>query len=228
MPTYNSVAYLNESIKSLISQTLKNIEIIIIDDFSDDSTYDLLKFYRNHDKRVRFYMMEERRGAAFCRNFGNRLAKADIVMVCDSGDLNSADRAEETYKYFKKNKGINVFHSACVECDEFYSPLSVCFPSEFDGTDKPRIFHPTVAYRREVFENFKYREGNLNTDQYEAFMFEVVLSGHKFGFDTAYYVKKIISSNVNLEERYKQRIKNYKEFGIEVPDFLKELDDGKV
>ena len=109
MPVRNCSAFLAESIRSLLRQSLKSIEIIILDDCSTDSSWDIIKYFRDKDKRIRAYQITEHKGAGFCRNEGNRYAKADVICVADAGELYHYDRARDTYKYFQKNESIDIF-----------------------------------------------------------------------------------------------------------------------
>lgn len=228
MPTYNNVAFLQSSIDSILNQSLKDLELIVVDDASTDYTQELLEFYKAKDKRFSFYTMERRLGAAVCRNFGNNKAKSDIIMVSDSGDVSHKHRAKATYDFFNKNSDIDIYSSACVEVDALDNQVRVNEPKPFNDSDKPSLFHPTVAYRKSVTDCIKYREGNIYTDQYEVFFLEAFKEGFNFGFSNDFWVKKLIQNNREegaLEARYIQRVKNYKEFGIEVPHHLKQYEN---
>lgn len=226
MPTFNQVSYLQSSIDSILNQKLKSIEFIVVDDCSTDFSIDLLRFYANKDKRFRFFQMERRLGAAACRNFGNNMAQSDIIMVMDAGDVSHEYRASATMDFFNNNSDIHIYSSACVEVDVFDNQIRINEPRPFMSDEKPSLFHPTVSYRKSVPQKIKYREGNLYTDQYEAFFYEAAKAGFNFGFTNDFWVKKLIQAKdpEALEARYRQRVKNYKEFGIEVPKEMEKYD----
>lgn len=226
MPVRNCSAFLAETIRSLLKQTLKNIEIIIFDDCSTDSSWDIIKYYRDKDKRIRAYEVSQHKGAAFCRNEGNRYAQADIICVTDAGDLYRREKAKVVHEYFKKHD-IDIFYHSVLNLDQFRRPhrVQMALPPNFK--EYPRgISHPTVAYRKEVILKYPYREGNIHTDQYEVMLIQLYRAGYKFG-----YTRKILLDKVDLshspsfrdiKEASKQKIKNYKEFGIPVSDWLKD------
>ena len=176
---------------------------------------------------MNIFVSQSRSGAAACRNFGNNKAKSDIIMVMDAGDISHKHRAKATYDFFTKNKDIHIYSSACVEVDVLDRQIRVNEPKPFNDSDKPSLFHPTVSYRKEVTEKIKYREGNLYTDQYEVFFLMAFKAGFNFGFSNDFWVKKLIQDKEPgaLEERYKQRVKNYEEFNIEVPIELEKFKE---
>jgi glycosyltransferase involved in cell wall biosynthesis len=55
MAVRNSEEFVSQAIESVLNQSYKNFELIIVDDFSNDSTYELIKDYKNNDKRIKLY-----------------------------------------------------------------------------------------------------------------------------------------------------------------------------
>ena len=85
MPTYNRAGRITDAIESVLSQTYRELEIIIIDDGSTDSTEDVVRKYLN-DSRIR-YIRQENAGAAAARNRGIKEAKGAIIGFIDSDDV---------------------------------------------------------------------------------------------------------------------------------------------
>ena len=69
LPTFNRAEYLPRALKSVINQTYKNWEILIVDDGSEDETLNLVKNYINNDVNIKYHF-HENRGAAFTMNVG--------------------------------------------------------------------------------------------------------------------------------------------------------------
>ena len=114
VPTYNVEKYLDECMTSLIKQSLKEIEIIIVDDCSTDRTLDIIKYYQQKDERIHLIEQNERTGPGGCRNRGLQKARGKYVLYVDSDDwinLNTArklyDTAEENKTQMLMFKGIN-------------------------------------------------------------------------------------------------------------------------
>lgn len=85
IPTYNHSEYLSEAIKSCLNQTFTNIELVVINDGSTDSTSKLMEYYKK-DPRISYYE-KENTGLADTENFGIIRAKGDIIARADSDDI---------------------------------------------------------------------------------------------------------------------------------------------
>jgi len=216
LPNYNNVAFLQRSVDSLRNQTVKDIEIIIIDDASTDGSKELIEFFAKKDKRIKTVFNEERRGAAYCRNLGNSMAKAAYIAVCDSGDINHKERLQNALTTFKNKKEISMMSTVCIEVNVLDENIRINAPRIFSPDEKPSIFHPTMVYTKELTEKIKYREGNLFTDQYEMFLFDAYKEGFKFYHINKCFVRKLIQKKNDhaSNERMKQRIKNFEELGV--------------
>ena len=100
MPVYNSGKYLRESIDSLISQSFKDIELICVDDASDDlETREILKEYSNAELPFTFYFvaLNKRSGAANARNVGFKKATGVYTIFLDADDVFDTVFLEKMY-----------------------------------------------------------------------------------------------------------------------------------
>lgn len=97
VPCYNVVQYIDECLYSLTNQTLKNIEIICVEDCSTDSTLDKLTKWKDKDTRIRIVKHEENKGIGTARNTGIKAAKAEYVAFVDSDDYVSINKYECLY-----------------------------------------------------------------------------------------------------------------------------------
>src|SRR5690554_971609 len=86
MPTYNSSSFVDESIKSVITQTYKNWELIITDDCSNDNTFSVVKKFESLDKRIKVYKLDVNSGAAVARNNSIKYANGHFIAFLDSDD----------------------------------------------------------------------------------------------------------------------------------------------
>lgn len=85
IPAYNSENYIGRCLESLLNQTHKNLEIIVVDDGSKDNTKEAVENYAADNKAIK-YIYQENTGAAVARNNGLRLVTGDYVTFCDSDD----------------------------------------------------------------------------------------------------------------------------------------------
>ncbi len=102
IPVYNVEDYLKRSLDSLVNQTLKDIEIILIDDCSQDKSLDIAKKYAEKDKRIKLIESKENQGAAASRNKGLDIASGEYIGFIDADDYIDLNYYEELYKKAKE------------------------------------------------------------------------------------------------------------------------------
>lgn len=99
IPTYNRGSYLRESLESVLTQTFRDFEVIVVDDGSTDGTGTVIQPYLD---RVR-YIRQENKGAAVARNVGIRNARGAYVAFMDSDDLSQPNHLEVLYHFLDAN-----------------------------------------------------------------------------------------------------------------------------
>lgn len=127
VPAYNAEKYIEKCLKSLINQTKEELEFIIVNDGSTDSTEDLVKKYK--DKRIR-YFKNKNQGIGKTRNFGIDQAKGEYILFLDSDDYIEKTCCEEMYNK-AKNEDLDI-----VICD---------FYKEWDNGEIVEIHTPTFS-----------------------------------------------------------------------------------
>lgn len=103
VPCFNSAFYLRECLDSLVNQTYKDLEIILVDDCSVDNTYEIMNEYAKRDNRIKVLRNEENKGAGFSRNKGLDIAEGEYVTFVDSDDFLSLDVYENVNDAIEKN-----------------------------------------------------------------------------------------------------------------------------
>ena len=99
VPIYNAEKYIKKCVNSLINQTKKELEIILINDGSTDDTLKILKEYK--DKRIKLFS-NKNQGIGKTRNFGISKATSEYIMFCDSDDYYEPNMCELMYDIAKK------------------------------------------------------------------------------------------------------------------------------
>lgn len=102
-PTYNSALYIGETIESVLKQSYKNWEMIIVDDCSIDNTKGIVEGYMQKDFRIRYYKLEANSGAAIARNRAMELAKGKYMAFLDSDDLWASNKLEYQLLFMENN-----------------------------------------------------------------------------------------------------------------------------
>lgn len=123
IPVYNVEKFLNRCVDSVLSQTYKNIEIILVDDGALDSSPQICDEYTKKDSRVTV-IHKKNGGLASARNAGLKVAKGDYILFVDSDDWIKDDTLEELLNIAVKNK---------VDFVRFI-PVSAGYPDRPDGT----------------------------------------------------------------------------------------------
>ncbi|ENN2392583.1 glycosyltransferase family 2 protein [Vibrio alginolyticus] len=103
MPTYNSTDTVVESIQSVLSQTYKNWELIIVDDRSTDNTWQVIQTYADKYDNIRVYQNKENLGAGASRNFAIKKARGRFIAFLDSDDLWTEDKLAEQIPFMLEN-----------------------------------------------------------------------------------------------------------------------------
>lgn len=101
-PAYNCARFIRDTIETVLSQTYKNWEMIIIDDASQDNLKEIVGQYE--DKRIKLITNTENSGAAISRNNGIKAAKGKFICFLDGDDLWDKEKIRKQVNFMKKNK----------------------------------------------------------------------------------------------------------------------------
>lgn len=97
VPTYNVEKYIQPCLDSICAQTYPNLEIICVDDCSQDGTAQVLLNAATKDSRIKVTVMEKNSGAAVARNEGLTQAQGEFIAFCDADDLMKPQMLEKLY-----------------------------------------------------------------------------------------------------------------------------------
>ena len=102
-PTYNCGNYIEKTIKSVINQTYKNWEMIIVDDCSTDNTEKIVRKYQQQYPNIIYKILDKNSGAAVARNAALKNAKGRYIAFLDSDDLWMPEKLEKQINFMKNN-----------------------------------------------------------------------------------------------------------------------------
>lgn len=102
VPVYNAEEYLHQCVDSLISQTLKDVEFIFVDDGSTDGSVGILEDYQKHDSRIQI-LKQQNLHAGVARNNGMKVATGKYLMFLDSDDFFELNMLQKCYETAEKN-----------------------------------------------------------------------------------------------------------------------------
>lgn len=98
MTTFNTWDYVEAAVNSILAQTHKNLELIVVDDGSTDGTREAVQAIAERDPRVKCISFGVNRGTYWCKNYGITRAKGVAVTFMDSDDVSAPDRLEKQYE----------------------------------------------------------------------------------------------------------------------------------
>ena len=111
VPMFNSESYISKTIDSVLNQTYKDFELILVDDCSKDNTGQVVNEYVKRYKNVRYICLEHNSGAAVARNVGLKDAKGRFIAFLDSDDIWDSKKLEKQLSFMKENKYSFTFSS---------------------------------------------------------------------------------------------------------------------
>ena len=122
MPSWNTGRFIAESIESVLAQTYKNWELLIVDDCSTDNTDEVIASFK--DTRIKYFKNEKNSGAALTRNRAMREAQGEWIAFLDSDDLWAPNKLEKQLGFMNDNGYVFSYHDF-VKIDEESKPLNV-------------------------------------------------------------------------------------------------------
>lgn len=150
MSVYNDAVHLKEAINSILNQTIKDFEFIIIDDGSTDVSVDILRRYEKQDSRVKVYTNESNIGLAKSLNKGFLLSSGEYIARMDADDYAYPIRLQKQLEFMEAHKNIMVCGTS-MEIYEDHNKFMVP-PTAHNAIAAGLIFgtnfyHPTVMFR---------------------------------------------------------------------------------
>jgi glycosyltransferase involved in cell wall biosynthesis len=162
MPVFNSDEYLREAIDSILAQSFREFEFIILDDKSTDGSEEIIKSYS--DQRIKFFQNERNLGVATTLNKGVDLASGKYIMRMDSDDICDTERLKIQFKFMNDNPSVGlcgswVWHFNSTKRYLLKYPIGDDCIQAFCLFGNP-LCHPTISFRRDFLlkKGFHYDE----------------------------------------------------------------------
>ncbi|MBW6442117.1 glycosyltransferase [Patescibacteria group bacterium] len=170
MPAYNSEKYISEAIESILNQSFKDFEFIIIDDGSTDKTWEIIQEYAEKDERVVAVKNEKNLNNYACRNKGIKISKGKYIVWQDSDDISMSNRLEKQVDFMENNLEVGICGSFMqIFTDE--KDLNIRKYSTEDKDLRKDIFkyspiaQPTAIIRKECYEKVGYYDDSYDATQ---------------------------------------------------------------
>lgn len=188
IPIYNASEFLEECLDSILEQSLREIEIICIDDGSSDNSLEILRKYEQKDRRV-IVISQRNQGAGAARNNGMSVARGEYLSFLDSDDFFEKDMLKEAYEEaHRSNADVCVFDADLFNHSEKqYKPCTWAFRRQYFPQEQPfsplaedvkdnifRMFNGwpwDKLFRREFIQKSDLQYQNLRTTNDMFFVF---------------------------------------------------------
>ena len=242
LPVYNVGKYLRQSLDSLINQTLKDIEIICVNDGSIDDSYEILEEYKEKDSRIKV-IHKENKGTGAARNDGLRLATGKCIGFVDPDDWVKPNMFERLYQEIKE-KDLDIVMCMPDGYDEknaVNAPFPYFVDANFEHIIDDRIFnwrdlspfqYPMCVwnklYTKKLFDdnNIDFAEG-LDFEDHKV-IFGTLLTAEKMYFiREKLYVYRFNREGSVLTDNNRRLIDHIKIFDI-VEDLMKETNTHNI
>ena len=167
MPSYNTGLYIKQTIESVLAQTYKNWELIIVDDCSMDNTDIVVKPFLS-DQRIKYLKNDVNTGAAISRNRALREAKGKWIAFLDSDDLWKSSKLEKQINYMEENNYcFSYTNYSEINEDGTLNGITVTGPKRITKTGFYNYCWPgclTVMYDREAVGLIQIADIKKNND----------------------------------------------------------------
>ena len=207
VPVYNVEDYLYDCLNSLICQSLKEIEIICVDDCSTDSSSTILEYFQKKDDRIKIYVNEHNKGQGASRNTGLEHASGEYIQFLDSDDWLNFEALEELYSRVKKEDADLIMYKMInydQKSGEFFKTAyySMSYMDSYvDTVLTPKTLGDELIFRLPNSPCNKLFKKSLLDDNAIRFSEGLIFEDNPFYFEVMYSSEKILFSDKYLYNR---------------------------
>ncbi len=191
VPMYNVQEYIRQCVDSIINQTLKDIEIILVDDESPDDCGKIAEEYAQKDGRIKV-IHQKNKWLGGARNAGIKIAKGEYIACVDADDYIAQDFCEKLYNYGKENN-----------CDIVFFDMNIVTNGEIKAV---------TSKQTDIFE-----ENNVVCgDSIKKKIYPLIISSHDFNINVTFFSRKLVEKgflfdeDIRFAEDYEAALRIYK------------------
>lgn len=208
MPVYNAGDFLVQSIESILKQTYKNFEFIIIDDASTDSSYQILKKFKKRDKRIRIFRIAKKNiGVSETVKYAITKAKGDFIARMDADDVAIKTRISKQVVFLLKNRNTVAVGGQCSIINKNGEVIGEkIFPTKFKEIYS-YIFkfvplqQPTLMIaRKRLPKDFEFYHDGLDTAEELELLFKLFQYGKVENLGDIVLLYRLHDKNTSLKD----------------------------
>ena len=213
MPVYNGEKYLEEAIESILNQTFKDFELIIVDDGSVDKTLKIIEKYPKNNASIRLIKNNKNIGRVFSLNKALQEARGLYIARMDADDISLPKRIEKQINFLEKNQDYVIVGSNIEIINDEGKKLGVrIYPQDDENIRKTLLFkspfaHPVVMFRKkEVVELGGYSNEYSTVEDYDLWI-RILNKGKGYNLQE-YLLKYRVHPNQEKNEKLKIQLNN--------------------
>ena len=233
MPVYNAGKYVSLAINSILSQSYRNIEFIIVDDGSTDNSYQIAKEYAKRDKRIKLFRNKKNSGISITAKRAMSHATGSFIARMDADDIAIPERLAKQVYYLKNHPKTVAIGGQCLLIDKNGTIIGQKnFPTDFESIYK-YIFRfvplqqPTLMINRNLLpEDFEFYRDGMNTAEEIELIFKLFMYGKVENLDDVLLMYRVHNGNTSFKDIKKtffltiiSRIQAIFDYGYK-PDFV--------
>lgn len=224
IPTYNNQTYLPDCLNSILAQSYKNIEVVVVNDGSTDDTDMLMDYYIKKDKRVKYFKLPKNMGISYARNYGVHHSEGEYIAVFDSDDVCHPERLKKQIRAIKKVDFVTAGYYHGNEEAKMSDPPQHYLPDKKITLQNIRENsswpHFMIMANRRCFKENPYRDARVNDDAflvwdwfkagytYKCIQEPLGIIRHRKGSVSNTKVKAIAKTQKTLDKEYDEYEKN--------------------
>jgi glycosyltransferase involved in cell wall biosynthesis len=177
MPVYNTASFLGEAIESILDQTFRDLEFIIINDGSSDGSDEVIRHY--HDNRIKYVINERNKGLVYTLNRGLDMATGQYIARMDGDDVSLPDRIQLQLNYLQLHPDVDVLATRVKLMDENGDAMPD-WADESKMVSEEDIFaflpinnciaHPSIMTKSSVLKTFRYKDAQKESEDYDLWL----------------------------------------------------------
>ncbi len=209
MPCYNCEKYIGEAIESILNQTYKQFELVILDDGSTDGSVAVIQRFMCEDDRIQLFQNQGNKGIVYTRNRGLEICDCDYLALMDADDISALDRLEKEVAFLDQHEDVTVIGGLYQLIDSEGKRIEqgdrVAVWSD-ESIRASMLFHNVIAngsvlIRKETIDRkrIRYRQDYQSAEDYR-FWCEVLSVGKIFNMNQVFQYYRVHEESLEHRE----------------------------
>jgi Glycosyltransferases involved in cell wall biogenesis len=217
MACYNAELYIEQAIESILNQTYKNFELIIVDDGSTDNSTEIIKNLAKNDRRVKLYYNKENKGQVYTRNRMLKIALGEYLAVMDADDVSCPERLEKQVEFLLNHPDIDGVSSGGWKIDHNGKQIGkIDLPGRTSNEVRAWFFfddiiiHSSAMFKKKIVNKCKlfYKEGYFVMQDY-AFFAQYLCVGNWIVMKEHLIEYRVLTTSIshNMDQKKKEIVR---------------------